>query len=72
VTAAQAEGCTPAGSVHVSVADRLVQLQQVEGGVQQELEALARSSALQLGGNALVAVTAIEAGSRSYAVYRCP
>jgi len=72
LVADQLANCRHAGSVHVSVVDRLVQLQQVDGGVQRELEALARSSALQLGGNAIVPVTGIDNGSQSFAVYRCP
>lgn len=65
-------GCSPAGTVHVSVADRLAQLQQIDGAVQQELEALARHAAVQLGGNAIVDVTGIDSGSQSFAVYLCP
>jgi hypothetical protein len=72
LTADQLTNCAHAGSVHVSVVDRLSRLQQVDGGVQQELETLARSSALPLGGNAIVPVTGIDKGSQSFAVYHCP
>lgn len=72
LTGDRLQGCSPAGTVHVSVADRLAQLQTVEGAVQRELEALARNSALQLGGNAIVAVTEIDSGSQSFKAYRCP
>jgi hypothetical protein len=65
-------GCIAAGTAHVSVADRLAQLQTTDGAVQQELLALARRSALQLGGNAVVALTGVDNGSQSFAVYRCP
>lgn len=72
LVADQLQDCSQAGSVHVSVVDNLAQLQQVDGGVQRELVTLARHSALQLGGNAIVAVTGIDDGSQSFAVYRCP
>lgn len=72
LTADDLAGCTPAGSVHVSVADRLAQLQEVDGAVQEELRTLAAQSAVQLGGNAIVAVTGIDNGSQSFDVYRCP
>jgi hypothetical protein len=64
--------CTPAGTTHVSVADRLSQLQATEGAVQQALLDLARRSALQLGGNAVVARTGIDNGSQSFGIYHCP
>lgn len=72
LTEAPVEGCENAGSVHVSVVDRLAGLQAQEGAVQRELVALARQSALQLGGNAIAALTGIDNGSQSFAVYRCP
>jgi hypothetical protein len=65
-------GCTDRGSVHVSVMDRLAQLEREEGAVAGELGRLARNSALQLGGNALVPLTDIVDGSRSFAVFECP
>lgn len=72
LTAGEVAGCTPAGSVHVSVADSLARLQTTEGAVQQALARLAADSAEQLGGNAIVAVTGIDNGSQSFDVYRCP
>ncbi len=72
LSAAQVTDCTKAGSTQVSVQDRLHVLEQVEGGLQRELTALARRSAVQLGGNAIVAIDKINRGSQSFAVYRCP
>lgn len=72
LTADRLQGCSLAGTVHVSVGDRLAQLQAVEGAVQEELAALARRSALPLGGNAIVAVTGIDNGSQSFEAWRCP
>lgn len=70
--ATEVSACARAGSTLVSVQDRLAALQQIEGGVQSELEALARRSAVQLGGNAIVAIGKVDRGSQSFAVYRCP
>jgi Domain of unknown function (DUF4156) len=71
LTADQLHGCTQTGSVHVSVVDRLEQMQK-EGRLPQELAALARRSALQLDGNTIVASTGIDNGSQSFDVYYCP
>lgn len=68
----QALGCTDRGSVHVSVVDKLPELERREGAVARELRELARSSALQLGGNTLVPLTDILDGSQSFAVFQCP
>ncbi len=70
--AAQVTECRTAGSVHVSVEDRLGSLQQIDGAVRHELEMLAKGSALQLQGNAIVPIGAIDRGNQSFAVYRCP
>jgi hypothetical protein len=72
VTAEQLQGCTNVGSAHVSVIDKLPQLQQIDGAVAGELVALASNSAVQLGGNALVEMTNIVDGRQSFAVFKCP
>jgi hypothetical protein len=72
VTAEQLRGCTNVGSAHVSVVDNLAELQKVEGAVAGKLIALAKNSALQLGGNAIVEMTNIVDGSQSFAVFNCP
>jgi len=72
VTAEQLRGCTNVGSAHVTVVDNLAELQKVEGAVAGKLIALAKNSALQLGGNAIVEMTNIVDGSQSFAVFNCP
>lgn len=71
VTAEQLAECRNVGSVHVSVFDKLAQLQQL-GGVANELLALAKQSAAQLGGNAIVEMTNIVDGSQSFEAFHCP
>jgi hypothetical protein len=72
VTAEQLTDCRNVGSVHVSVIDKLQQLQKIEGGVANELLRLAKQSAEQLGGNAIVEMTNITDGSQSFEAFRCP
>lgn len=72
VTAEQLQGCTNVGFAHVSVVDKLQQLQRVEGALAEKLVSLAGNSATQLGGNAIVEMTNIVDGSQSFAVFKCP
>ncbi len=72
LTAEQLPGCTNVGSAHVTVIDKLPQLQQVDGAVARELTALARNSAVQLGGNAIIEMTNVVDGGQSFAVFKCP
>lgn len=71
VTAEELQQCTNVGAAHVSVMDRYEQLRQSEGRVEEALLDLARGSAVQLGGNALVEMTNIQDGNQSFAVFRC-
>ena len=71
VTDKEIDGCRKVGVTHVSVVDRLETLDQVEGGVAAELKALARNSAVQLGGNAVVQMSEINQGSQTFAVFSC-
>ena len=71
ITAEELAGCNNVGTTHVSVVDRLPQMSQTEGAVAAELVSLARTSALQLGGNAIVEMTNIEEGGQSFAIFKC-
>lgn len=63
--------CAEAGTTHVSVLDKLGKLRRSEGKVATELATLARNSAVQLGGNAVVPLTDIVDGAQTFAVYKC-
>lgn len=67
----QVTGCAEAGTTHVSVLDTLGKLRRSEDKVATELATLARNSAVQLGGNAVVPVTGIVDGAQTFAVYKC-
>ncbi len=71
ITVTMLQGCTRLGTTHVSVADRLDQLLQNEGQLAEELVSLARNSAVQFDGNAILALTDISEGTQSFAIFRC-
>lgn len=72
VTAEQLRGCVNVGSTDVVVVDGLAELEKVKGGVAARLIALAKNSAVQLGGNAIVEMSNIDHGSQSFALFKCP
>ena len=70
-TAAGVKGCAAAGSTRVSVFDRAGEMPRSDAELAAALDTLARNSALQLGGNAIVPVSEVVDGSQTFAVYRC-
>lgn len=71
ITVDRLSGCSRLGTTHVSLMDRLEPLLQNEAQVAEELVALARNSAVQFGGNAIMALTGIRDGTQSFAIYSC-
>ena len=71
LTAQEVRTCVDAGTTHVSVLDKLGKLRRSGGKVSVELATLARNSAAQLGGNAIVPVTDIVDGAQTFGVYKC-
>jgi len=70
-TAGEVEECADAGTTHVSVMDKLGVVERNQAKVGGELATLARNSAVQLGGDTVVAITEIIDGSQTFAVYQC-
>jgi hypothetical protein len=70
-TAGEVEGCAGAGTTHVSVMDKLGVVERNQAKVAGELATLARNSAVQLGGDTVVAITEIVDGTQTFAVYQC-
>lgn len=64
-------GCEKIAVTHVSIMDKLESMSKAEGDVAAELTALARKSALQFGGNAIVELTEIRDGTQSFAIFSC-
>lgn len=68
----QAAGCRQVGTTNVMVVDRIAGLPRSYGKMHDELERLARNSAPDLGGNAVVPISDIREGRQRYAVFDCP
>ncbi len=64
-------GCERLGHTTVSVRDRVAAVQRRATKVEEELHTLARNAALELDGDTVVPVGAVDDGERRYAVYRC-
>lgn len=71
-TAAQVGQCERIGQTTTSVRDRVAAVQRSPGRVEEELETLARNSAVELGGNTLVADGPVRDGQRRFLIYTCP
>ncbi|MGB0515055.1 MAG: DUF4156 domain-containing protein [Wenzhouxiangellaceae bacterium] len=70
-SSAQAAACTRLGQVRSSVRDRVAGVQRRAEQVAEELETLARTSAMELGGDTLVPLGPVRNGAREYSVHRC-
>jgi len=64
-------GCKSVGKTTVSTLAKLGGLNRYQESMQDELNRLARNSAVQLGGDTVVPITEIEEGKQVFAVYRC-
>lgn len=70
--AAEVIGCERLGVTRVATLATFGLFDRYAKSIDEELSALARGSAVELGGNTIVPITEVVAGQRSYAVYRCP
>ena len=70
-TTGEVEACSKKGTTHVSVMDKLGVLERSQTKVAGELATLARNSAVELGGDTVVAMTEIVDGTQTFAVYKC-
>jgi hypothetical protein len=68
----QVVDCTRQGTTRASVRDRVAGVQRKPGKVAEEIETLARTSAMEMGGNSLVPVGPVRDGAREFIVYKCP
>ena len=69
---ASSEICQSLGRASSSTLDRLLLIERNTVRQEDELLTLARNEAGDMGGNAIVPITAASAGKQSFAVYRCP
>lgn len=68
----QVVDCTRQGTTRASVRDRVAGVQRKPGKVAEEIEALARTSAMEMGGDTLVPIGPVRDGAREFIVYKCP
>ncbi len=69
--ATQVSKCEKRGETTVSLLAKLAGIERNADKVQQELNTLARNSAVTLEGDAVVPITSVENGQQTFAVYRC-
>jgi len=72
VSAEELVNCHKMGSTTVSVKADIATFARDKDKVQQELETLARNSAIDLGGNVIVPASEIDKGEQSFTIYTCP
>ncbi|WP_218943617.1 DUF4156 domain-containing protein [Exilibacterium tricleocarpae] len=72
ISAEEAEGCKLVGRTTARSLDKVAFVSRSERKLAVELATLARNDAAEMGGNAVVAQSAIEDGARRFAVYSCP
>jgi len=71
VDADRVSECRKIGETSVHVRDRVAAVQRKPGKVNRELERLARNEAAAMGGDRVVALEPVHAGSRRYAIFDC-
>lgn len=72
LTAEQAANCQSVGTVTTKVVDEVLLISRNEETMAEELETLARNEAVHSKGNAIVPISEIEEGRRTFRVYTCP
>lgn len=63
--------CTKVGQTTVSLLAKVIGIERNPHKVQDELNTLARNSAVELDGDTVVPVSAVEDGKQTFDVYRC-
>ncbi len=71
LTAEEVTKCKKVGQTTVSLLAKLAGIERNPQKVQDELNVLARNSAVELGGDTVVPISAVEDGKQTFAVYRC-
>jgi hypothetical protein len=67
----QTAQCERLAYTTVSVRDRVAAVQRSPGKVEEELETLARNSAIDINGDAIAPAGPVQDGRRRYAIYHC-
>ncbi|WP_299199548.1 DUF4156 domain-containing protein [uncultured Amphritea sp.] len=72
LTADQVADCNSVGTTTTKVIDEVLLISRNEETMAEELEILARNEAIKSGANAIVPISEIEDGQRTFKVYICP
>ena len=71
LSADEVSSCEELGKAMVSLRAKVAGINRDPRQVEKELAMLARNAAADMGGDTVVAVTAVKEGKRSYKVYKC-
>ena len=71
ITASEAQGCKPVGKAHAQVLDTAAGFKRSAEKMALELETIARNTAAEIGGNAIMPTSPIQEGKRDYQVFLC-
>ena len=71
LSAEEVTKCTKVGQTQVSLLAKLAGIERNPQKVQDELNVLARNSAVELDGDTVVPISPVEDGKQTFAVYRC-
>ncbi|WP_127478680.1 DUF4156 domain-containing protein [Sulfurivermis fontis] len=71
LSAEEVTKCKKVGQTTVSLLAKLAGIERNPQKVQEELNILARNSAVELDGDTVVPISAVEDGKQTFAVYRC-
>jgi len=72
LTADQVANCNPSGTITTKVLDEVLFIPRDDGAMATELEMLARNEAIKSDANAIVPISEIEDGQRTFKAYICP
>lgn len=71
LTAQEVASCKKLGKTTANVADKVAGMERKEHIVKENLEALARNAAAEMGGDTVVVASPIQDGKQTFDVYRC-
>ncbi|MFA5628237.1 MAG: DUF4156 domain-containing protein [Thiohalomonadaceae bacterium] len=71
LSAEEVTKCKKMGQTTVSLKAKLAGIERNPAKVQEELNILARNSAVELGGDSVVPISEVDNGQQVFAVYRC-
>ena len=71
LSSGEVKNCQKRGATTVSVKPTILTIDRKKHVVEEELQILARNSAVNMGGDTVTPISEIDNGKQTYAVYRC-